>query len=215
MLQRISLKLKLLWNELHGMLTKKLLWLELVFTQKAIKPLQNERAELLMLMCGRSREGERWYERMSDKHPSQSTHYPLPFYNHDFFFLVCNIYFTLNVYGPAKSTPAHLRGLEPLSFLDNNRGESFEAGVKWVLNSRCSSSIALIRFVILRAKEINTSWQIFLMLTIKTRPLPPPNQNVWAESRLFTNQPKCPQGYPCESCIIYCLLPIGKKDGLQ
>lgn len=50
-----------------------------------------------------------------------------------------------------------------------DRGESSEAGGSSVLSSWCPSSIALIRLVILCAKEINPAKKILLMLTFKTK----------------------------------------------
>lgn len=83
-----------------------------------------------------------------------------------------------------------------------DRGESSEAGGSSVLSSWCPSSVALIRLVILCAKEINPAKKILLMLTFKTKHPPPPNQNVQAKSSLFTDKPKSPQRHPCEACII-------------
>lgn len=126
MQQRSSLKLKLLWSELDRMHTKKLLWLELVFTQKVIKALQNERGELLMVMGGSSHSPvwRRWKVGWNNKcwviDIHLRAHY-LSCYNLNLFFLLCNIYFMLNVYGPVKSTPACLGGLEPHSISDNTR----------------------------------------------------------------------------------------------
>lgn len=165
MQQRISLKPKLLWNELHRMHTKKLLWLELVFTQKVIQALQNERAGLLMVMCRRSHSPvqRRWKVRWKNKCWVANTHLRAHI---TFFpstvttFVFCSAVFILPRMFMGQWNP-HLHMREALShshfqiILDG--GESFEAGGKWVLNSPCSDSIAWIRFVILHAKEINTS----------------------------------------------------------
>lgn len=150
---------------------------------------------------------------LGDKHPS---HYLPSFYDQNLF--LSPAVFILPWMFMGQWNP-QLHIWEALSHshfqIIRDAGENFEAGGKQVLNSPCSDSLALIRFVILHAKEMNTSSQIFLRLTVKPKQIPPLNQNVQDKSRLFTNKPKSPWGYSHEACIIYCSFPTGKKDGLH
>lgn len=83
---------------------RKLLGVELVFTQKAIRKLKNERAEFLMVTC----RGCRRYKKVIWKNKCWviNTHFRIC--TTSFLstitnvFLSHNMYFTLNIYGPVK-----------------------------------------------------------------------------------------------------------------
>lgn len=118
-----------------------------------------------------------------------------------FFFLSHNIWFC-----PEWLWVSEILHLHVWEALSQNfqviivRGESFEAGGSSVLSSQYTGSIALL--VILHAKEINPTKQIFLMLTSKTKYPPPASLTQNIQDKSFYQQIKMPSKTSHEASII-------------
>lgn len=65
--------------------------------------------------------GDMKEQMLADKHPCQNMYYLFSFCNHNYFFCPTVFILPWMFMGQWNSTPAHLRGLEPLSFSGNNR----------------------------------------------------------------------------------------------